>query len=162
MNRRPKFWLHRSRSFWRGFAFLLFLLGTWLAAMFTDARVAWTSSNSRSSRAIRVDIGWGGIGGSWTESRYTARYMTSRFGATPPTSRWESSITKGKGARLAPEFRTTRLVNKFQTEDARFFFLPLWIPLPAWLLLWPWQMYRRDKKEDSLYGGSAPLPLEGD
>jgi hypothetical protein len=39
-----------------------------------------------------------------------------------------------------------------------FVFVPLWIPLIAWVFLWPLWMHRADKKEAAIFGSGDHLP----
>lgn len=157
MNRRPKFLLHRNRSFWWGFLVLVFLVLSWITAMFVHGSYTWTSPGGLSQKSIQVSMGSGRIGGSWTTSHNPPGRPRVTLGTR---SGLRTGFRQADMVKLSPELRAVRYGNKTQGIRIRSAFLPLWIPPSVWIPLWLWLMYRRDREEARLYGETEPIPDE--
>lgn len=148
MARRPKFWIHRSGRFWRGFAVFLFLFAAWVLTMFSHSEVRYSHSDLSSARVASLTLEDGGLRAAWTTEIYKA--ASSR--APSPRSDWDFDLRESHGARLSPEFSRKTSDWRYGSETNLHLFLPLWLPLLAWTVFWIYRMYRQDQREEKMFG----------
>lgn len=149
MSRRPKFWNHRSGRFWRGFGIFLFLFGAWILTMFSYTEVGYLHYGLPSSRFATLKLGNGGLQGIWT----THTYKIPGSGTPSPHSEWVFKLRESNGANLAPEFSRRERDDHFYFSETRsHLFLPLWLPVLGWIILWFYRMHRQDKQEEMFFG----------
>ena len=144
MNRRPKFWIHRSSRFWSGLLVMLLLFGAWIHSMQRGISVIyWTEGKDAIN--LTAGITQGGL-----QAEY-AFWANAGSGATTRTRHWLAHGSPA-GARLIPRLEWKKRMQS--GLPLRYFqlFIPLWIPLLAWIGYWLWWMRRGDVKEDKLYG----------
>ena len=149
MSQRPSFWLHRSSRFWRGLVLLLLLLGCWIYTSLDGAQVGRWTHRTGNLMSFLLSADRGGLGISY--------HLNTEMGGLP------SGTSKGgwyfrsysRGAKLAPSFEWMSRHRGRYPEKTYELFVPLWIPLGLWVVLWPLWMHRADKKEDLVFGQGA-------
>ena len=129
MNSRPKFWNNRSPRFWWGFWILIFLFVCWAWSCYFRVEVTHTSA---SGRQMEITVTKGRLSlNSW------------QWAGTPTLlPRWEFRSSKLIGFEGMPRFsRTDTPMGVYHR-----LFIPLWIPLAAWLILWRLWLRHAHKK----------------
>lgn len=158
VSHRPRVWIHRSPRFWWGLGILVFLLAVWItsAALFLRATHAHVTP-PRQWREASFWLGNGGIGVEWNVWKIES-------GSFASISEWSTYSGRARDIGIAPS-----LVWKEQGGTRDFgiaavkssIFLPLWLPVLAWLGIWLLWMHRSDKKEEAFYETTtAPPPRE--
>ena len=141
----------------RGFAILLLLLGLWFTTMFMSASVSRASNtDGRTLHDLCLTMGSGGITGRW----YTM--VAAKVHPAAKGSWWDARVWHSEGLEMLPRFRISPPDGAYQVQISRSLFIPLWVPLAAWIFLWPWLMHRSDEKEARIYGGPPRGPEDGD
>lgn len=146
MNRRPKFWIHRSARFWLGLLGFAFMLGSWIVSSFWVVEVRNLSIGSSSFSSFRAGFGGGGI---MIEKSYIEG-SAGEFGAAH--SEWSTRITRIPGMGLNPNFEWFADKGRWHKPRRIELFIPLWIFLLPCSLGWIVWMYRGDKREEKLFG----------
>ncbi|QJE95602.1 hypothetical protein [Luteolibacter luteus] len=158
MSQRPKFWIHRSGRFWKGFGIFLFLFGTWIITMFSTSHVDYSKYSASSSVSASLTLNNGGLG--FRSERSTSKTPSSGS----RHSNWDIDTSRANGASLNPVFEwKTHDYQLFSVKILRIF-LPLWLPLVGWTAFWFYHMHRQDKREEKFYANQqaevdSPPPL---
>ena len=146
MNRRPRFWLHRSPRFWLGLLGFAFILGSWVASSFWVVELRNLSIGSTSFSNFRAGFGGGGL----IIEKSSIKGSPGEFGT--PHSEWNTRITRILGMGLSPNFEWHADRGQWHTPRRIAVFLPLWIFLLPCSLGWIIWMHRADKREEKLFG----------
>jgi hypothetical protein len=158
VSQRPRFWIHRSGRFWRGFGIFLFLFGAWILTMHTTSHVRYSRYGASSSVSASLALNNGGLVFRWE------RAISKTPSSHSSGSDWDFDTSRSNGASLSPRFEWKTYDYTLLLVTILHIFLPLWLPLAGWTLFWFYHMHRQDKREDSLYGtqqreenGRSPL-----
>lgn len=158
MSQRPKFWIHRSGRFWRGFGIFLCLFGAWILTMFSTSHVRYSKYGTSSSVSVSLALNNGGL-------RIRSERATSKTPSSGSAgSDWDIDTSRANGASLDPVFGWTTHDYHLLSVKSLHIFLPLWLPLLGWTAFWFYHMHRQDKREERFYGtrsrqddGTSPL-----
>jgi hypothetical protein len=159
---RPKFYLHRSRRFWNGLA-LLFILSAWLmAAWFQPFKITFGNWNSYSSwrgdmlDSVSITQMDGGLILCLEEYR-------NPFYGVAAIATWKSEFEK-----LAPfsssshyGFSPDCSTSKGSWGSSREVFVPIWLLIAVWAILWPLWIRRGDKLEEKRFQSINRLQAAG-
>ena len=145
--------MHRTFRFWCGFFVLLFLLGAWIGTTFAGFRLEYWDTSPKGRTEAFFGVGSGGIQGNWDH------WLTRSMKYSSSASGWRIQENGRGGAKLGTELNWTDVKEANFLHQQFNAFLPFWIPLLGWIVLWPLWMHRGDQRQARLYGnGIKELP----
>lgn len=152
VDQRPKLWMHRTFRFWGGLSLLILLFAMWLGTMSTESSIRYSRPSSYEISAVKMSFESGGFQG--TVERWFWDTPSPRWGTG-----WNLSQRTRHHVRMLPRLTRSTIEGPHQTVKFYSAFLPLWIPLLAWAILWPMWM-RRGDREKSLAFSEDQAPAD--
>ena len=163
--KRPKFYLHRSRRFWGGLGFLVFLLGCWACAVQTVSIVSYQKDYAFAFDRVESPAAYTPDGPNYFMTSFyclsqeqgclviyvwKAEQPSER--GHPMPGRWEGACRMADSSEEQPIRWSPAWIQKnVEMYETDRLYLPIWPLIALWAILWPVWIRRGDKLEEKRF-----------